>query len=208
MKEITNLVIHSVIRTLDPHSSVGSYGFETFRGCVKSLFAVDVCDLAVIVDTPSGPGGDSACSECRKWITERNPAVEVVRMKLTSLRLDEETVERLLSTLTSSESAHCTAREATYRVRHGPLMASDRVPNVRLSYGPGPYTLPRLRTLRMPISLLPVCSTSVSASVSASASAWSVPSLFSILQLIFPHATVSCTPSLLLADWRATSTAN
>lgn len=204
MKEITNLVIYSVIRTLDPHSSIGSYGFETFRGCVKSLFAVDVCDLAVIVDTPSGPastGGDSACSECRKWITERNPTVEVVRMKLTSLRLDEDTVEKLLSTLTSSESAHCTAREATYRVRHGPLLASDRVPNVRLSYGPGPYTLPRLRTLRMPISLLPVRSTS------ASASAWSVPSLFSILQLIFPHATVSCTPSLLLADWRATSTA-
>jgi hypothetical protein len=167
-----------------------------------------VCDLAVVVDTPSGPtssGGDNTCAECRKWIIERNPSVEVVRMKLTSLRLDEATVERLLSTLKSPENALGTAREAAYRARHGPLIASDNAPTVRLSYGPGSSALPRLRTLRMTVSLLPARTPSVSAS--SPPSAWSVPSLLSILQLIFPQATVSCTPCFLVDDWRATSVA-
>jgi hypothetical protein len=206
--EIINLLFHSVLRTLDSNSSTRTYGFETFRGCVKSIFSVDVCDLAIILDAPSGPkssGGDNACTECRKWIMECNPSVEVVRIKLTSLRLDEETVDRLLSTLKAPESALGTAREAAYRARHGPLINSDKMPNVRLSHGSGSSALPRLRTLRVPISLLPARAPSDPAT--SPPPAWSVPSLLSILQLIFPHANVSCAPCLLLNDWRATSVA-
>jgi hypothetical protein len=206
--EIINLLFHSVLRTLDSNSSTRAYGFETFRGCVKSIFSVDVCDLAIVLDAPSGSessGGDNACTECRKWIMECNPSVEVVRMKLTSLRLDEETVDRLLSTIKAPENALGTAREAAYRARHGPLINSDKMPNVRLSYGSGSSALPRLRTLRMPISLLPTRTPSDPAS--SPPPVWSVPSILSILQLIFPHANVCCTPCLLLNDWRATSVA-
>lgn len=162
--------------------------------------------MVVIVDTPSGPastGGDSAYSECRKWIMERNSSAEVVRIKLTSLRLDEDALDRLLSYLKVSGSA-LTARESSYRARHGPLCASDKAPNVRMSFGPGSSSIPRLRTLRMPVSLLQARSSSAS----VPASMWSLPSLLSTLQLIFPHATVNCAPCLLVDDWRVSSSEN
>lgn len=162
--------------------------------------------MAVIVDTPSGPastGGDSSYSQCRKWIIERNSSVEVVRIKLTSLRLDEDALDRLLSYLKGSGSA-LSARESSYRARHGPLWASDKVPNVRMSFGPGSSSIPRLRTIRMPVSLLQARPSSAS----VPASMWSLPSLLSTLQLIFPHATVNCTPCLLVDDWHASSSEN
>ena len=171
-------------------------GVEAWRGAGLEVCQRGVCDLAVVVDATASTAGDAYYS-FRNWLQQVNPDAMIARVHPTSLRLDEEPMDLVMSCLdpasarTRAENliAHTHAR-ATFAFRYAPLSlpsASDgRDAKFRLSCRPvvggGQAGLTALQ-LTLP---------SHTTTVGSGSAMWSVPSLLTVLQFIFPHASVSC----------------
>ena len=180
-----------LFRTVNAATYQSIIGLETQRGFVKSLCQAGLCDTIVIIDCPTGDYISSIkeiYSTFKQWILSVNPTINIVRINPANLRIGEDMIESFVDLLKKDEKI--SSRFATFAARHDPLLLlnSDtkrlKIPNVRLSFRSEIGTFQSgLCCYKIPLPL----------------PALSLPSLLTILKLLFPLAFVSC-PAIYLAD--------
>ena len=196
-------------RAVDSPVYQGYFGLELQRTSVKGSCQAGVCDIAAVVDSPSDRSADRSnpnpnpdrsvgevYSDFRQYVQSVNPSVHVVRINPTSLRLEEDTVETLISLLSLKKGGK-SVRSSVYSVRYDPLLSAGperglhRPLRVRQSHRPEIDTFPAgLHTVRIPAP-------------SSSLQPWSLRSIVTVLQLVFPLAPVSVLAASLSDTWQA-----
>ena len=169
---------------------------------MKSLCQAGVCDIAVLID--ASPVDRAALivdlfSDFKVWIQSVNSSVNVVRLNPTNIRLEEDTLDVLINLLKATEinsSGSHNVRSSIYTVRHDPLSILTNKNNCKI-----PKQISVRRSLRPEINSYH--SGLCTLNVPMPSSVWSIQSLLSVLQLLFPLATVSCPSTLLIESWCA-----
>ena len=189
---------------LDSPVSSGFFGLEIARGCTKSIMLADVCDMIIIVDVDerSNPS-DSVFFKYRQWVKSVNRDAEIIRVNPKILRLETDDIDTMLKYLGLLNPGFLSARECTRRLRHAPLLSPTplAVLRSRLKADSCRASLSGLGILRLHSRSLPQYN-SFSASASAS---WSLDSLLSVLQFLFPSASVCVPPGMLSGTWHSDS---
>ena len=172
------------------------------RGCTKSICLADVCDMAVIVDVDERSSrSDSVYFKFRKWVESVNRDAEIIRVNPTRLRVDNDDVDAIVKYLGLKKPGVVSARESARRLRHAPLLSTATIAATRSRVTLTPHScttsLSGLRVLRLHARSLPQCR--------YSPGIWSLNSLLSVLQFLFPSASVCAPPGLLSEVWHSDS---
>lgn len=172
------------------------------RGCTKSICLADVCDMAIIVDVDERSSrADSVYFKFREWVESVNRDAEIIRVNPTRLRVDSDDVDAIVKYLGLKYPGVMSARESARRLRHAPLLstATMTATRSRVTLTPDSCTtsLSGLRVLRLHARSLPPCR--------YSPGIWSLNSLLSVLQFLFPSASVCAPPGLLSEVWHSDS---
>lgn len=183
-----------------------SCGREAWSGAMMDICRAGLCNMAVLIDatsttTVTSSSTGEAYSEFRKWLQSVNPDVAVVRLNPASLLITEDTMQTLLTLLNIEGDRNTCHRDSTFDIRYNPLSSSNDVSDqlhstIRYSIRPRINSCKSgLNIIDIPLSQVPCSSTPQ----------WSLPSLLSMLRLLFPVASLSC-PAIYLTDaWQAST---
>jgi hypothetical protein len=161
-----------------------------------------VCDIAVIVDVDERSSrSDSVYFKFRKWVESVNRDAEIIRVNPTRLRVDDDDVDAIVKYLGLKNPDVMSARESARRLRHAPSLSTATMTATRSRVTSTPHSctasLSGLRVLRLHARSLPQCR--------FSPGIWSLNSLLSVLQFLFPSAAVCAPPGLLSEVWHSDS---
>jgi hypothetical protein len=162
----------------------------------------DVCDIAIIVDVDERSSrSDSVYFKFREWLESVNSDAEIIRVNPTRLRVDNDDVDAIVKYLGLKDPGVVSARDSARRLRHSPLLSTATMTATRsrvsLTSHSCTTSLSGLRVLRLHARSLPQCR--------FSPGIWSLNSLLSVLQFLFPSASVCAPPGLLSEDWHSDS---
>ena len=157
-----------------------------------------MCDILVIIDAnKSTQKSDSlGCTytEIRQWAESVNSEVEFVKINPSSMRFEEEITDLLVS-LADPLRCHLSKREMSSRVRHSTHLNNPTDIHISRSHVPDEVSY---NTGLCSLHLSPATAQSAS---SLPQQIWSVQSLLSVLQVLFPSASVCCPSTALSESW-------